>query len=132
MSPEEELLNVPFYLEEDESLDFVIGRIEQGDILKISVGSRHFEDVFEVTLSSQEKVLFMTRVGCGGTVAYRVPFSVDAAAIEITYRSPYRRTDGVLRVAVSRSLSRVSRCPACGAPVEPGAKYCWRCGAKLV
>jgi len=22
-------------------------------------------------------------------------------------------------------------CPNCGAPVEPGASYCWRCGAKL-
>jgi hypothetical protein len=22
-------------------------------------------------------------------------------------------------------------CPVCGAPVEPGAKYCWRCGARL-
>lgn len=22
-------------------------------------------------------------------------------------------------------------CPSCGAPVEPGAKYCWKCGAKL-
>jgi predicted amidophosphoribosyltransferase len=22
-------------------------------------------------------------------------------------------------------------CPSCGAPAEPGAKYCWRCGAKL-
>jgi parallel beta-helix repeat protein len=22
-------------------------------------------------------------------------------------------------------------CPSCGAPIEPGAKYCWRCGAKL-
>ena len=22
-------------------------------------------------------------------------------------------------------------CPRCGAPVEPGAKYCWKCGAKL-
>jgi len=22
-------------------------------------------------------------------------------------------------------------CPRCGAPVDPGAKYCWKCGAKL-
>jgi predicted amidophosphoribosyltransferase len=22
-------------------------------------------------------------------------------------------------------------CLSCGAPVEPGAKYCWKCGAKL-
>ena len=133
MSPEEELLNVPFYLEEDESLDFVIGRIEQGDILKISVESQYKVDIFEVTLSSQEKglVLFKTRVKTGSTVAYRVPISVDAAVIQIIYRTS-GDTTGVLQVAVSRSLSRVSRCPVCGAPVEPGAKYCGKCGAKLV
>jgi hypothetical protein len=26
---------------------------------------------------------------------------------------------------------KVARCPACGAQVFPGAKYCWNCGAKL-
>jgi len=26
---------------------------------------------------------------------------------------------------------RAGKCPACGAPIEPGAKYCWKCGAKL-
>jgi len=25
----------------------------------------------------------------------------------------------------------LSTCPKCGAPLEPGANYCWRCGAKL-
>jgi hypothetical protein len=28
-------------------------------------------------------------------------------------------------------VEKAGKCPACGAPVEPGAKYCWRCGAKL-
>jgi predicted amidophosphoribosyltransferase len=27
--------------------------------------------------------------------------------------------------------ARVKRCPICGAPIEPGAKYCWNCGARL-
>jgi hypothetical protein len=37
----------------------------------------------------------------------------------------------------SQSLARRARpptpkaCPRCGAPVEPGANYCWKCGAKL-
>jgi len=133
MSSEEELVNIPFHLEAGKSLDFVIGRIEQGDILKISVESQYKVDIFEVTLSSQEKglVLFKTRVKTGSTVAYRVPISVDAAVIQIIYRTS-GDTTGVLQVAVSRSLSRVSRCPVCGAPVEPGAKYCGKCGAKLV
>ena len=28
-------------------------------------------------------------------------------------------------------LSTLKTCPKCGAPVEPGANYCWKCGAKL-
>jgi len=32
-------------------------------------------------------------------------------------------------VAAERAASHV--CPSCGAPVVPGANYCWRCGAKL-
>ena len=137
MSSEEELVNAPFSLEADESLEFVIGRIEQGVTLKISIESEEGGD-FEVTLSSQEKelVLFRARVKADRTVTYRVPFSVDVAAIEIAYigntYTYVSNTAGVLRVAVSRSLSRVSRCPVCGAPVEPGAKYCGKCGAKLV
>ena len=138
MSSEEELVNAPFRLGGGKSQGFVIGRIEQGDTLKISVKSEYGGDIFEVTLSSQEKglVLFRTRVEANRTVTYRVPFSVDVAAIEIAYigntYTYVSNTAGVLRVAVSRSLSRVSRCPVCGAPVEPGAKYCGKCGAKLV
>jgi len=30
-----------------------------------------------------------------------------------------------------REQATLRACPSCGAPVEPGAKYCWRCGAKL-
>jgi hypothetical protein len=26
---------------------------------------------------------------------------------------------------------KVARCPSCGEPILPGAKYCWNCGAKL-
>ncbi|WP_353739562.1 zinc-ribbon domain-containing protein [Thermofilum sp.] len=28
-------------------------------------------------------------------------------------------------------MGRAGRGPSCGAPVEPGAKYCWNCGARL-
>jgi hypothetical protein len=28
-------------------------------------------------------------------------------------------------------VEKAGKCPACGAPAEPGAKYCWKCGAKL-
>jgi len=48
--------------------------------------------------------------------------------------------EGIARVIEEYSRGRAGarefsekarRCPACGAPAEPGAKYCWRCGAKL-
>jgi hypothetical protein len=35
------------------------------------------------------------------------------------------------RIVWLKVADRVRKCPGCGAPVEPGAKYCWRCGAKL-
>jgi len=28
-------------------------------------------------------------------------------------------------------IEKAARCPACGAQIIPGAKYCWNCGAKL-
>jgi uncharacterized OB-fold protein len=30
-----------------------------------------------------------------------------------------------------KRMMHIGHCPRCGAPVEPGARYCWRCGAKL-
>jgi len=125
-----ELVNSPFFLEEDECIEFVIGRIEQGDTLKILIESEDSEDTYEVELSSILKELSRTllalKVKSGKAVVYRVPLSVDAI-IKITSVYP---SSGNLRVSVIRP-SKVSRCPVCGAPVEPGAKYCGKCGAKL-
>jgi hypothetical protein len=35
------------------------------------------------------------------------------------------------KIAWLKVEERIHKCPSCGAPVEPGAKYCWKCGAKL-
>jgi len=35
------------------------------------------------------------------------------------------------RIIWLKVAEKTARCPACGTPVEPGAKYCWNCGAKL-
>ena len=35
------------------------------------------------------------------------------------------------RIVWLKAEERAGKCPVCGAPVEPGAKYCWNCGAKL-
>jgi hypothetical protein len=35
------------------------------------------------------------------------------------------------KIAWLKVVDRAGKCPACSAPIEPGAKYCWKCGAKL-
>jgi len=36
-----------------------------------------------------------------------------------------------LNQSIGQRGAKISVCPVCGAPVVPGASYCWRCGAKL-
>jgi hypothetical protein len=36
------------------------------------------------------------------------------------------------RIVWLKVVEKAGKCPSCGAPAEPGAKYCWKCGAKLV
>ena len=36
------------------------------------------------------------------------------------------------RIAWLRVSERARKCPSCNSPVEPGANYCWKCGAKLL
>ena len=54
------------------------------------------------------------------------------AAGELPVRIVVRSEGGEdARIAWLKVSERARRCPSCGAPVEPGAKYCWKCGAKL-
>ena len=136
-SEEEELVNFPFFLRVGESLEFV-GHLELDDVLKIFITSDSAGDAYEVGLFPIEKdlsrgpPLLELRVESGNAVVYRVPLSVDAAIkITLTYAQGATATGGNIRVSVLRAPSRVSRCPVCGALVEPGAKYCGKCGAKL-
>jgi hypothetical protein len=50
-----------------------------------------------------------------------------------TFRSPVKDVPlkEVPDESIGRKEVRGDTCPVCGAPAEPGAKYCWRCGAKL-
>jgi len=59
--------------------------------------------------------------------AGRVPVAVVA-------KSSGKEERKVIWVEVAEGKRRVGAaalCPSCGAPREPGAKYCWRCGARL-
>jgi len=62
----------------------------------------------------------------------------DVDVIEKYGRTPsdVARTQGYIGIArvieeYSRRRAGTRKCPVCGAPAEPGAKYCWKCGAKL-
>jgi hypothetical protein len=46
-SEEEELVNSPFFLGEGESVEFFIGRIEQGDTLKIFIKSDRSDHTYK-------------------------------------------------------------------------------------
>jgi hypothetical protein len=65
---EEELVNAPFHLHYNGSTEFVVGRIEQGDTLKILITSDDKDDEFDVVLvgtclrGESSRTLFDTRV----------------------------------------------------------------------
>ncbi|MEM1522421.1 MAG: hypothetical protein QXU69_05310, partial [Thermofilaceae archaeon] len=46
--------------------------------------------------------------------------------VAVVAKSSGREERKVVWVEVSRGV-----CPSCKAPIEPGARYCWRCGAYL-
>jgi len=48
-----EELSVPFALEEGQSLEFIIGHVETGDILEITIDSDDSDDKFEVMLFNE-------------------------------------------------------------------------------
>ncbi|MCC6059460.1 MAG: ankyrin repeat domain-containing protein [Thermofilum sp.] len=72
------------------------------------------------------------RVKLSGESLVEVPVRPRAAGevpVRVVVRSPSGEDTKITWLKVS---DRAGKCPSCGAPAEPGAKYCWRCGAKLV
>ncbi|MEM0459669.1 MAG: zinc ribbon domain-containing protein, partial [Thermofilaceae archaeon] len=54
--------------------------------------------------------------------------------VAIVAKSSGREERKVIWVEVAKGRkveSAAALCPSCGAPREQGAKYCWKCGAKL-
>jgi hypothetical protein len=71
------------------------------------------------------------RVKLSGDAVVEVPVRPRAASgvpVRVVVKSPSGEDAKITWLKVS---DRAGKCPSCGAPVEPGAKYCWRCGAKL-
>jgi ankyrin repeat protein len=81
----------------------------------------------------------------GGDIEWLNPEDIQLAGesvIKIPVK-PRKSGEVPVKVSIESSGSKTSRiiwlkveekagkCPSCGAPVEPRAKYCWNCGAKL-
>jgi hypothetical protein len=48
--------------------------------------------------------------------------------VKVSVESSGVKTSKIVWLKVA---DKVRNCTICGAPVEPGAKYCWKCGTKL-
>jgi hypothetical protein len=70
-----------------------------------------------VELSGESVVEIPVKPRVGG----EVPVKVSVASYGL-------KTSKIVWLKVA---GRAGKCSNCGAPIEPGAKYCWRCGAKL-
>uniref|UniRef100_A0A7C1GC84 Zinc-ribbon domain-containing protein n=1 Tax=Thermofilum adornatum TaxID=1365176 RepID=A0A7C1GC84_9CREN len=71
------------------------------------------------------------RVMLSGDAVVEVPVRPKASG-EVPVRVVVKSPGGEdAKFAWLKVVDRAGRCPSCGAPVEPGAKYCWRCGARL-
>jgi len=71
------------------------------------------------------------RVKLSGESLVEVPVRPRAAG-EVPVRVVLKSPGGeATKITWLKVVDRAGRCPSCGAPAEPGAKYCWRCGARL-
>jgi len=72
------------------------------------------------------------RVMLSGEAMVEVPVRMKTSG-EVPVRVVVKSPSGEdAKITWLKVLKRAGKCPACGAPVEPGAKYCWNCGAKLI
>jgi hypothetical protein len=70
-------------------------------------------------------------VELSGEAVVEVPVRPRAAGevpVKVRLESSGSKSSKIVWLKVAE---KAGKCPACGAPAEPGAKYCWRCGAKL-
>jgi hypothetical protein len=70
-------------------------------------------------------------VKLSGDAVVEVPVKPKVSG-EVPVRAVVKSPSGEdAKIAWLKVVDRAGKCPACSAPIEPGAKYCWRCGAKL-
>jgi hypothetical protein len=85
------------------------------------------------------------RISIEGDVEWMNPGAVELSGESMLYVPVKPRAAGEVPVKLSLELSgmkssrliwlnvleKAEKCPKCGAPIEPGANYCWNCGTKL-
>jgi hypothetical protein len=131
------ILDSPFELSAGDKVEFVLGSIKAGENIKVKVNA-HSDNLYELTIFSLEgkRTLLLTRINGGSTLNYRAPLSCEAG-ISVKCLSVWSDKRGWLTISRTESSSEIRqeashlRCPRCGMPLEPGAKYCGFCGAKV-
>jgi DNA-directed RNA polymerase subunit RPC12/RpoP len=133
------ILDSPFELFKGDKVEFVLGSIKAGENIKVEVKA-HPYNLYELTIFPLEgkRTLLLTRIKGGSTLNYRAPLSCEAG-ISVKCLSVWTPFDkrGWLTISRTESSSEIQqaashlRCPRCGMPLEPGAKYCGYCGAKV-
>jgi hypothetical protein len=89
-------------------------------------------DTATLSLEGDVEWLDPGRVQISGESVVEVPVRSKASGelpVKVVVKSSGSESSKIVWLRVAE---KVARCPSCGAPVEPGAKYCWNCGAKLV
>ena len=131
------ILDTPFQLSAGDSVEFVLGSIKAGENIKIEVIA-DLSNLYELRIFSLEgkRTLLLTKIYGKSTLNYRAPLSCEAG-ISVKCLSAWSDESGWLTISRTESSSEIQqtasllRCPRCGMPLEPGAKYCGYCGAKV-
>jgi hypothetical protein len=131
-------LDTPFELSVGDKVEFVLGSIKAGDNIKVEVKA-HPYNLYELTIFPLEgkRILLLTKINGDSTLKYRAPLSCEAGISVKCLSVLLSDKRGWLTISRTESASDIQqtasllRCPRCGMPLEPDAKYCGYCGAKV-
>jgi hypothetical protein len=84
-----------------------------------------------ITVEGDIEWLKPETVELAGESFVEIPVKLKAPGevpVKVSVESSGLKTSRIIWLKVAE---KARKCSACGAQVEPGAKYCWKCGAKL-
>lgn len=112
----------------------LISLIETTELVQGEWGRLHIRVSFPSTLTVEGEVDWLDPGLVSGSVDIPVkPRKAGMIPIAIVAKSSGKEERKIVWVEVleTRRKAVENRCPKCGVQKEPGAKYCWLCGAKL-